>query len=279
MCSAADIGPLAEFLRSHRERLAPDLVGIRTRGIRRVPGLRREEVATRAGISIEYYIRLEQGRERNPSRIVCDALATALTLDRYETGHLHELAGPRKPIVDHRSPSPEISEGSRVLVETLGMPAIIQTRYTDVLVSNPMAEALSPALHRGVNRIRSLFIDPSERAMHLDWNRATANCVAQLRFAVGGDLTVSPARELIDDLLQHSDTFRGLWSRHEVNHAPISPIRLLHPTLGRLKLFREKLLLVGTDDLAMVVFHAEPFSRSWSALQRLTDLSTATRHE
>ncbi|MET0701479.1 MAG: helix-turn-helix transcriptional regulator [Mycobacterium sp.] len=94
--SASDITPPAEFLRSHRERFAPNVVGISTRGIRRVSGLRREEVATRAGISIEYYVRLEQGRERNPSRAVCDALAAALTLDGYETGHLHELAGPRK---------------------------------------------------------------------------------------------------------------------------------------------------------------------------------------
>lgn len=238
-----------------------------------MPGLRREEVAIRAGISIEYYTRLEQGRERNPSGAVCDALADALTLDRYEAGHLHALASPRKSNVDVRSPRPEVPEGCRVLVRTLGTPAIIQTRYTDVLVSNPMAEALSPALHRGVNRIRSLFIDPSERAMHLDWNRATANCVAQLRFAVGGELTMSPARELIADLLQRSATFRGLWSRHEVNHAPLSPIRLRHPTLGRLKLFREKLILAGTDDLAMVVFHAEPSSHSWSALQRLAQHS------
>jgi len=269
--STAGIGPLAEFLRSHRERLTPELVGIHTRGVRRVPGLRREEVATRAGISNEYYVRLEQGRERNPSRTVCDALAAALVLNRYETGHLHELAGPRKPGLDDRPPLPEVADGTRMLVQTLGTPAIIQTRYTDVVMANPMAEALSPALRSGVNRIRALFTDPAERQMHLDWNRATANCVAQLRFAIGGDLALSPVRELIAELLQRSATFRGLWSRHEVDHAPISPIRLLHPSLGRLTLFREKLLVAGADDLEMVVFHADPSSRSWWALQRLTD--------
>jgi transcriptional regulator with XRE-family HTH domain len=277
VAEAEGIGPLAQFLRTHRERLTPDLVGIHTRGPRRVPGLRREEVATRAGISNEYYVRLEQGRERKPSKAVCDALASALQLDRYETGHLHELADPRRTGGQTNSVTREIPQGSRILVETLGVPAIIQTRYTDVLACNSMAAALSPALRCGVNRIRALFTDPDERRLHLDWARTTANCVAQLRFAVGGDPAASPARELITDLHRSSEAFRSLWARQEVNHAPVSPIRLAHPVAGRLVLFREKLLLAGTDDLEMVVFHADPSSKSWKALQRLASPATNRR--
>jgi transcriptional regulator with XRE-family HTH domain len=271
-----DIGPLGQFLRTHRDRITPDETAVSAGRLRRVPGLRREEVAVRAGISVEYYIRLEQGRERSPSVTVCDGLARALSLDRDETRHLFELVGLRRSSNDKSVTGSCLRVGSRLLLETLGTPAIIQNKYTDVVASNALAEALSPNLSTGVNRIRALFMDPRERLLHLDWDRAAANCVAQLRLAIGRDLAASPARELISELLKSSGRFRQLWSRHEVEPAPVSPVRLRHPEVGVLELFREKLVIAGTDELSMVVFHAHPDSMSWCALERLRD--TATRY-
>jgi transcriptional regulator with XRE-family HTH domain len=250
-------------------------VGVFVNGPRRVSGLRREEVAMRAGISVEYYIRLEQGRERKPSAMVCDALARALVLDRDETRHLRELADPRKASLEDHDANPCVPEGTRVLLGTLHVPAIIENKFTDVLVSNTLAQALSPNLSEGVNRIRAVFTDPSEMELHADWERLTANCVAQLRFAVGGSLGASAARGLISDLMQSSDRFRQLWSRHDVDPAPLSPIRLRHPRVGDLELFREKLLVAGTNELAMVVFHAQPDSRSSRALDQLREMATS----
>jgi len=274
MSLVSEVGALAEFLRSHRQRLTPEQVGIQTQGARRVPGLRREEVAMRAGISVEYYIRLEQGRERSPSLAVCEALASALVLGRYETSHLYELAEPRKSCPDERLGRPRVPEASRVLLDTLETPALIQNRYADVVATNPAGEALSPNIRVGVNRIRALFTDPAERALHLDWDRVTENAVAQLRLAVGGSVGRSPARELITELLHTSTRFRNLWSHHEVAHAPVSPVRLQHPAVGRLVLFGQQLLIAGTDDLSMVVYHADPAASSWSGLQRLLGLAS-----
>ena len=269
------MGPLAQFLRDYRARLAPEQVGVFVNGPRRVSGLRREEVAMRAGISVEYYIRLEQGRERRPSAMVCDALARALVLDRDETRHLRELADPRKASLEDHDANPCVPEGARFLLGTLHVPAIIENKFTDVLVSNTLAQALSPNLSEGVNRIRAVFTDPCERELHADWERLTANCVAQLRFAVGGSPGASAARGLISDLMQSSDRFRQLWSRHDVDPAPLSPIRLRHPRVGDLELFREKLLVAGTNELAMVVFHAQPDSRSSLALDQLREMATS----
>lgn len=273
MSLESDAGALAEFLRSHRQRLTPEQVGIRTRGARRVPGLRREEVAMRAGISVEYYIRLEQGRERSPSLAVCEALAGALELGRYETRHLYELAEPRKSCVDERLSQPHIPEASRVFLDTLETPAFIQNRYADVLATNPAGEALSPSIRVGVNRVRALFMDPAVKALHVEWDRVTENAVAQLRLAVGGGVAKSPARELITELLQASPRFGCLWSDQEVAHAPVSPVRLQHPSVGRLVLFGQQFLIAGTDDLSIVVYHADPASSSWSGLQRLIGCS------
>lgn len=277
MSLVSDVGALAEFLRRHRERLTPEKVGIQSRGARRVPGLRREEVAMRAGISVEYYIRLEQGRERSPSLAVCEALAGALSLGRYETRHLYELAEPRKSCRDEHLSRPRVPEASRVLLDTLEMPAFIQNRYADVIATNPAGEALSPSIRVGVNRIRALFTDPAVRALHLEWDSVTENAVAQLRLAVGGGMARSPARELITELLRSSPRFRCLWSDHQVAHAPVSPVRLKHPAVGLLVLFRQQFLIAGTDDLSMVVYHAHPASSSWSALQRLVGQSAESK--
>lgn len=261
--------PLAEFLRYQRARRRPEDVGLREAGPRRVPGLRREEVAARANISVEYYSRLEQGRVRTPSPAVCEALARALGLDPLETRHLLELAHPRRSRTDEGSGVPA---SSRLLIESLAVPAIIQNRYTDVLAANWLAPRLSPTLRAGENRIRAVFTDPHSRSLFTDWDRIAANCVAQLRLSIGGDVASERPRRLISELMNDSERFRQLWTRAEVDPAPMSPIRLCHPELGPLELFAEKLHIAGAQDLAMVVFHAAPGTPSWAALERLTEL-------
>lgn len=239
-------------------------------GPRRVPGLRREEVAARANISVEYYSRLEQGRVCAPSPAVCEALARALALDQLETCHLLELAIPRRLRADVGSPC--VPDGSRILIDSLAVPAVIQNRYTDVLAANRLAPRLSPNLRVGGNRIRAIFTDPHERGMFVDWDRVAANCVAQLRLSIGSDVTAERPMRLIRELTDSSEHFRQLWSLAEVDPAPMSPIRLRHPDFGLIELFAEKLHIAGARGLALVVYHARPGTASRSALQGLADM-------
>lgn len=269
--SSLSASPLGQFLRHQRARRRPEDVGLLGAEPRRVPGLRREEVAARANISVEYYSRLEQGRVRTPSPAVCEALALALALDQAETSHLLELANPRSPCSDECSPS--VPDGSQILIDSLSVPAVIQNRYTDVLAANRLAPLLSPNLRIGGNRIRAIFTDPYDRAMFVDWDRVTANCVAQLRLAIGSDITAERPKRLICELTDSSEQFRQLWSRAEVDPAPMSPIRLRHPDLGQLELFTEKLHIAGAYGLALVVYHARPGTVSWSALHGLADMA------
>ncbi len=180
---------LGSFLRWHRHRLTPREVGLPEYGRRRVPGLRREEVANLAGISTEYYIRLEQGRERTPSPNVVDALADALRLDADQTAHLRNIARPvsRRSAGGRRT---DIPEGATRLLEHLTLPAVILNRYMDVMASNPPAQALFPNMEPGDNRIRAVFLDPREREFWRDWEQAVSDSVAQLRADIGNELEV-----------------------------------------------------------------------------------------
>jgi transcriptional regulator with XRE-family HTH domain len=260
--------PLGEFLRTRRERLSPEDVGLVARGQRRVLGLRREEVSLLAGISVEYYIRLEQGRERNPSAAVLDSLAVALCMDNDEFEHLYDLARPKPQCADTVACT-AVPEGTVRLLAATPHPAVVQNKYMDVLAANGIAEALSPNMRAGVNRLRAVFLDPREREWQRDWEQATANSVAQLRSAIGGDIRSSPAEALVAELTAKSPEFRDLWSRNDVERRPLSPIRLRHPRLSDLELYREKLFVAGTDGLVLVVYHAAPNSPSEAALSTL----------
>lgn len=235
--------------------------------MRRVPGLRRDEVAARAGISIEYYSRLEQGRVTNPSLVVCEALARALAFDHSEMRHLLELVNPSRCCFGEGDPT--VPDGVRILVNSLSVPAVVQNRYTDVMWTNHPAQQLFPNLHVGVNRIRAISTDPHDRAMFVDWDRAAANSVAQFRLAIGGDVTAERSAQLISELSAESEQFRQLWSRVEVDDASMSPVRLHHPDVGLLELFTEKLHIAAACGLTLVVYHAPPGTTSWSALHRL----------
>ncbi|GHD23035.1 helix-turn-helix domain-containing protein [Streptomyces galbus] len=269
---------LGEFLRARRALVRPEDVGLRGGGIRRVPGLRREEVALLAGISSDYYLRLEQGRDRNPSVQVLRSVARVLRLDTGATEHLLALArppgAPRSPAAPRAADA--VPASVRGLIDGWTRnPAYVQNRYADALAVNRLATALSPNYTPGVNLLRAVFLDPAERALRRDWEELTEEGVAVLRGAVGPDLDGPRLRELVAELSAASERFRRLWERHDVQPRRGRISRLRHPEVGDLELHSNKLSIDGTDGLTLVVFHAEPGSPSEERLEALGAPATA----
>ena len=264
---------LGEYLRARRELLRPQDVGLPEQGRRRVPGLRREELAMLAGISSDYYLRLEQGRDQNPSGQVLEAIARALQLDQEATAHLHALAQPHVRKRPSRK-GERASEGIRQLVMSwTDTPAFVQGRLQEVLVANPMAAALSPTYREGANLLREAFLNPAVRAMYRkDWDKTLAGTVAGLRALIGPDVDDPALAELVGDLSVRSEEFRRLWARHDVRRRTSGTSYLDHPLVGELELRYEKLAVVGAEGQLLVVYHAEPGSRSAQALSLLRAL-------
>jgi transcriptional regulator with XRE-family HTH domain len=210
-----------------------------------------------AGISADYYLRLEQGRDRNPSAQVLESLARVLHLDAPSTEYLLSLGAsqPRR----RRRPRPEtVPVGIRTLLGTLSLPAFVESRCFDVLASNTMAAALSPRLKVGGNRLRDIFLDPAEQALYPNWERAAAAVVAGLRASVGNDIDDPRFIALVGELSLASETFRTVWARHDVVRWQGSTMTLNHPQVGELTLYREKLAITGTDGQLLVLYHPEP---------------------
>lgn len=268
---------LGNYLRARRDLVGPEDVGLPGGGRRRVPGLRREEVALLAGISSEYYLRLEQGRDQNPSPAVLDALARVLQLDLDATRHLHALAAPAPR---HGGPTPDderVPPGIQQLINTswASTPVVILNRYMDVLAANPLAIALSPSNQPGINAIRSAFLDPRLRSLYLNWGEMTIRAVAGLRSLIGPYGSDPRVVELVNELSAHSETFRRLWDRHDVSPQGAGTSQLDHPQVGRLELRYERLLLAGTDGQLLVVHHADPGSPSAQSLAQLAETVSA----
>jgi transcriptional regulator with XRE-family HTH domain len=266
--------PLGEYLRARRELVNPEDVGVRVTGLRRVAGLRREEVATLAGISSDYYLRLEQGRDRHPSAQVLEALARVLQLDETATEYLLSLSRPRTRATS-RPRRERVQVGIAQLLEVIGLPAFVEGRYFDVLASNAMARALSPALRVGENRLRSVFLDPAERELFPEWERALATMVAGFRASVGTAIDDPRCAQLVGELSLASEHFRRLWARHDVKIREGAPARLRHPEVGELTLRREKLEIGGSDGQLLVIYHAEPGTESAQALGLLGSLAAS----
>lgn len=234
-----------------------------------------------AGISSDYYLRLEQGRDRNPSVQVLDALAEVLQLDADATAYLVELTREqprsRKQAVRRRPAKPE-----QVPASVLGLiegwpnnPAYVQDKFSEVLAVNPPAAALSPNYAVGVNLLRAVFLDPAERELRRDWEDTVAEGVATLRAHVGPDVDDPRLVELVGELSVRSDLFRQLWGRHTVRPKRSRISHLRHPAVGDLDLTANKLVISGTG-LGLVVFHAEPGSRSVELLGLLGSLAAGT---
>ncbi|GHJ38822.1 helix-turn-helix domain-containing protein [Streptomyces sp. TS71-3] len=267
---------LGGFLRARREQVRPEDVGLAVSGRRRTPGLRREEVALLAGISTDYYLRLEQGRDRTPSTQVLDAVAGVLRMDHDQIAYLHAL-NRRRSRHGEPPPSEDVPDGTLRLLDALPMPAFVQDRYLNVLAANPTAEALSPTMRPGANRLVAAFLDPHEAELHEDWERLTAAAVGQLRATVGAEPDDPRLLSLVGGLCAESERFRRLWARQDVVRPSGGMARLRHPDVGCLELYREKLVIAGTGGQTLVIYHAEAGSASARALDLLTLSSTPDR--
>jgi transcriptional regulator with XRE-family HTH domain len=265
---------IGQFLRARRERVRPEDVGLPDLGRRRVPGLRREELATLAGVSSDYYVRLEQGRERHPSEQVIDALARALRLDEDATAHLHDLArpAPRRRRAARRTERvrPELL---RLMDAWPHTPAMVTGRRLDVLAANSLATAIHGGFARGHNLVRGLFLDPSARERYPDWDEVTRDTVAALRASVGPDLDDPHLTDLVGELSLKSEKFRTLWARHDVREKTHGTKRFMHPQVGELVLRYESFAVAGNPGQLLAVYHADPGSPTEQALALLSSMA------
>lgn len=267
---------LGEFLRARRERVLPGDVGLREDDVpRRVPGLRREELAQLAGVSTNYVVRLEQGRDRHPSPLVLDALAAALQLDEAATAHLHQLATPPAQRRRARTREETVSPDLARLLDRLGdLPVSVMNRFGDILATTPLAAALMPGLAVGVNAYRATFLDPSLRDLFGDgWDRIARSVVAGLR-AVSAEAAGDPRLvALVGELSLESEAFRRLWARHDVRPRVGRGTSVIHhPQVGTVELRYEKLEVSGSPGQTLVIHQPEPGSASERALALLASL-------
>lgn len=278
--SAPPSTELGEFLRSRRDRLTPDVVGLRSYGRRRVPGLRREELAQLAGVSATYLTRLEQGQSSNASDAVIDALARALRLDPHERDHLFALARPT-PRRRARSARPETAKPGAVqlLNAVRDVPAILLGRHLDFLAWNRPGHRLL-AGHLDVaapsrsadrpNHIRMLFLDPHTIELYRDWSAEAALAVASLRYVAGLFPSDRRISDLVGELSVRSTEFAGLWAGHTVRLCTSGSKVFQHPELGTFALDYEVLHLPEGDGQRILMYTAAPDSPAESALRLLT---------
>ena len=259
---------LGEYLRARRALVTPEQVGLPEGTRRRVPGLRREEVALLAGISADYYLRLERGRDANPSPQVLTAIARVLQLDDVEHAYLLGLTAPR-PRTPRAPAAERVPPRLHHLLAALDVPAFLEGRTFDVLAANGPATAFSPRLTPGQNRLRSLVLDPEERAFQVDWEDSLASFVAAARHTFGEDGSDPRAAALVGELSIASARFRELWARHDVREMTGGSVVVEHPVVGRLDLLREKL---PVDGLVLVTYYPEAGSASAEKLRLLTAL-------
>ena len=264
---------LSGFLRARRELLKPADVGLPDSERRRVEGLRREEVAMLAGISTEYYLRLEQGRDHQPSDQVLDGLARALQLDEDAALYLRELARPASR--RRRSPTLEsLNPTLQTLIDSWPLtPTFVVNKNMTILASNRVALALSRFFAPGQNILRAAFLESELRTLYRDWEGFTARMVPFLRAVLGAEPPDRELVELIGELCIASKRFAALWVRHDVKHRSTGPTVFDHPQVGPLDLHYTILHLPEQRQM-VVTYHADPGSPSEEGLRLLTSLTT-----
>ena len=268
---------IREFLTSRRARVTPEQAGLPSYGARRVPGLRREEVAVLAGVSIQYYIRLERGDIKGLSESVLDAVARALQLDDAERAHLLDLARATNPMPARPRRRPAKHGVRRELQWTLdaitGAAAFIGNDRLDVLAANQLGRALYSQLYeapvRPVNTARFVFLDPRADASFPDWDRVAGEIVAILRSAAGRDPYNRELTDLVGELATQSEAFRARWATHNVRFHTSGTKQFNHPVVGELSLSYNLLALGADPGLTLATYTAEPGSRSEDALKLL----------
>ena len=270
---------IAEFLTSRRARITPEQAGLPTYGKRRVPGLRREEVASLAGLSVEYYKRMERGHISGVSDLVLEALSRALRLDDAERAHLFDLARAVSPVAPKRpraAKQPVRPVVQRIL-DQLGTPAIVRNARADYVAANALGRALyAPVFdsrEQPPNSARFAFLDPAAVDFYSDWDRVAGDLVAHLRSEAGRNPYDRNLSDLVGELSTRSDEFRIRWAAHNVRFHRTGTKRLHHPVVGDVELRYEAMELTADDGLTVSVYTAEPGSASQQALDLLASWS------
>jgi transcriptional regulator with XRE-family HTH domain len=266
-CGMADNG-LGDYLRARRGEVPPSDVGLSADGLRRVSGLRREEVALLAGMSVDYYTRLEQGRERRPSPQVIDALSVVLQLSDDAREHLFRLAG--------LSPQERGSVSARVdpaLLDLLDMwpvnPAFVYNRAFDVLASNQIADAMFLRWTHSRNLMHVIFTEPDAKTFYCNWPAVAEDAVASFRHGFGLAPNDVRLRAVRDELLAASPEFAALWTRHDARRKSLQAKTFRHPEVGVMSLTMQTFDVRSTPGQELVVYHADPGSPSADALSLL----------
>jgi transcriptional regulator with XRE-family HTH domain len=272
MGQSAEFG---KFLKAMRSRLTPENVGLASSSAgRRVPGLRREEIARLADVSTDYYTRLEQGRNIHPSRAVLDSVARALRLDPGEQAHMLDLlencANTQRPPVPVQGVRPAL----RQLLDAVGnVPALVLGRRSDVLAGNRLAFLLladfpaMPAAER--NLTRWIILDPLARELFRDWSSVASEAVGSLRMDIGRHPNDAQANQLVGELAVRSEQFRQWWAGHRVARGSAERVRFRHPVVGDLELNSEDLILPDDPDQVLRMYTAKPGSTSADSLTLL----------
>lgn len=267
---------LGIFLKARRGHVVPDDVGLTAQPGRRVTGLRREEAAMLTSVSVDYYTRLEQGRERNPSPSVLNAIAGALNLDDDLREHLFRLAdlapSPRQPVRD------SIDQSLRELLASWPhTPALIINRQLDILAHNELAAALYSEFSQADNIVRMTFIDPAGRDFFADWTRAAETCVANLRLALGHASSHDAVLAQVTETHTASAEFRVLWARHNVRGKTHEAKAFHHRDVGDLLLEFNAFDVRNSPGQQLVVYQAAKGTASADKLKLLGTLAATTR--
>ncbi|MFJ3216582.1 helix-turn-helix transcriptional regulator [Kitasatospora sp. NPDC086801] len=277
-----------DFLTSRRAGITPERAGLPANGNRRVTGLRREEVALLAGVSADYYIKLERGNARGVSDGVLEALSRALQLDEAERAHLFALAAAASTSTSTRAsasartptraPKPHVRPSIQRILDSMSTtPAYVRNRRLDILATNQLGRALlSPILtptpaapRRPPNVARFMFLDPAATDYYLDWERMAAGTVAILRAEAGSDPHDKALIDLVRELSTRSDLFRTRWATHNVLRHRNGVKRLRHPVVGELTLGYEALELPADTELTLMAYTAEPATPALDTLNLL----------
>jgi transcriptional regulator with XRE-family HTH domain len=249
-----------------------------------VKGLRREEVASLAGVSPEYYRRLERGSVGGVSDSVLEALANALQLDDAERGHLFDLARAASPLAPRRRRAPQqrVRPVIQRILDSIATPAIVRNSRVDYLTANPLGRALYAPVFESVERppnsARFTFLDPAAREFFVDWERSARDLVAHLRSEAGRNPHDRVFSDLIGELCTRSSEFAGWWAAHNVRYHRSGSKRLRHPLIGELELDYEVMEVPADEGLTIAIYSAEPGSRSAQALDLLASWTAPTEH-